>query len=743
MSPHEVLRSSEKAALRHNQIISHVSGKPKKITFKGRAKAVTAGGFITAMIAVALILFGGGNLIPAAISDRLIEETDVQYADATESKFLAFQNALYATDIPADQNAIPDNTVARLKNGGVLVGYEANDEFIEDNKGGHTLALKYKDKIISAENFVNYVHSDAKFYEIFNNATYSRAAYYYDESAKAVFKRIGTSRNNYDATSEYADVMSKLVGEGNNVDVNNVVLVEVKDEDGNTHLEYRTVGENAKVKEAEDFIEAVRVKNPAATKTESALNSADAINVADTVAKEQRSSSFFLAFIENISKMKAGDGNTSKINEAMNMIYETSESNVVDVNTGEVVTVKGSMLESPSLYAMLSGEKINPKAVENYSSDRILKTVQNKVEAKADNGTLSGTVSSTTSKIRSSIGRFINSGGEVADSDTLSAVAPTVTSSLIDNSYSTVKGIAGGELLVEGAVNVGRMLAYQSGATTGDDGAVKSYARVQNSILALDAKVDRMNRSPFDITSKNTFLGSIVYKVAMMGRKKGTIFNSLASFSKLTMNSIAAILPATYADDENTMYLTNFGECETLNNIGAVGSAGCSVVATFDTSTLNNPFQDAGFISFMNENTTLENGVRKIKDGSTLAQFILYNDERITPNGVMDGGILNSLMSGSNKIPFISNIITMIKIFLGASEGEKRIASGAAFVNSDSNGDWETYKYAQRYVSLARATAALRQYDGDTTAYTNMKYFEGAENPVVAFINEHNNVANR
>ena len=84
----------------------------------------------------------------------------------------------------------------------------------------------------------------------------------------------------------------------------------------------------------------------------------------------------------------------------------------------------------------------------------------------------------------------------------------------------------------------------------------------------------------------------------------------------------------------------------------------------------------------------------------------------------------------------------MIKIFLGANENNKRIASGAAFVNSTSNDDWNEYKYAQRYVSLARATAALRQYDGDATAYTNMKYFEGTENPVVAFINKYNNIAN-
>ena len=165
------------------------------------------------------------------------------------------------------------------------------------------------------------------------------------------------------------------------------------------------------------------------------------------------------------------------------------------------------------------------------------------------------------------------------------------------------------------------------------------------------------------------------------------------------------------------------------------------MVATFDTTTLDNVYNDAGFINFVEANTVLSNGVRTIKNGSTLANFITYNDERITPAGVVDGGILES--TGGQSISFISDILRMVRRFLGASEGEKRLASGAAFVNSSANGDWNTYKYAQRYVSLARATEALRQYDGGRTAYSNIKYFEGEENPVIAFLESYYNIASR
>lgn len=109
----------------------------------------------------------------------------------------------------------------------------------------------------------------------------------------------------------------------------------------------------------------------------------------------------------------------------------------------------------------------------------------------------------------------------------------------------------------------------------------------------------------------------------------------------------------------------------------------------------------------------------------------------------MDGGILDSLNNESSSIPFLSDIAEMIEIFVGTSEENKRFASGEEFVNSSVNPDWQTYKYAQRYVSLARATAALKQYTDDETAYNNMRFFEGSENPVVAFIKNHNMLANK
>lgn len=619
------------------------------------------------------------------------------YADAIESKMLVLQQAMRT-------NSIPENTRKRLSQNGVEIA---------DNNG--ELALVYKNKTITAGDFVEEVNSNASLYAAINNATYDRAAYWYDEAAEKVFREIGTSRNNYTADSDFATVMSELMGEGSEIDVNSVEMIKKTTENGE-EIDFTTVGANAE-SSADNFIEAVRTKTKASNEAEALLDSANTLSVADAISQEKRSSIFFLAFMENISKMQAGEGGSSKINEVMNWLYKESENQVVDTKTGEIVTVTGSMMESPSLYAILSGEKIDISKVGNYSSERVIDTVKNITGLEAGSDVFSGTITSTNggSKVKGTIGRFV-SGNALAPNETLNKVSLTISNSLVNNSFNDTAGIAGGELLVEGAVNVSRKLAMASGATAGDAASVKSYANLTSNVLALEAEADRLNKSPLDISSPNTFLGSFAWK--------------LMGFSNNWIDGTKA-----YADNESQDYLENFGDCDRLGSAGAVGTASCSTIATFDTSTLDDTFNNPEFIKFVEENTTLENGTRQIKSNSVLADFIRYNNERKTPVGVMDGGILQAVNGGGN-ISFVTDIVSMIKNFLGSSDTAKRYASGAEFVNSASNPNWEKYKYAQRYVALARATEMLRGFDGDATAYNNILFFEGAENPVVAFIRE-------
>ena len=73
MSAEEILKVSEAAALKENQIIANVNGK-KQTKKVGKKTGLGAAAFITAMLLVFLFFFSSGNIIPSAISERLIEE---------------------------------------------------------------------------------------------------------------------------------------------------------------------------------------------------------------------------------------------------------------------------------------------------------------------------------------------------------------------------------------------------------------------------------------------------------------------------------------------------------------------------------------------------------------------------------------------------------------------------------------------------------------------------------------------
>lgn len=744
MSAEGILKQSEMNALKGSNFVTNVNGKNNKLKSKNKRKwrSLGATAILTGIIVIAVILFSSGNIIPSGISERLIEETDVQYADAVASKAIILQNLL-------KEGSVPKDTAEILKRKGVLVGYEENGKFVESNQHEGWLMLKMNNRTINSEDFYNETMNNWELYDAFDKATYSRAAYYYDESANEVFKKYNTSRNNYNGTNSFENVVNSLLGEGSDIDVNTVALVEKtrkNEQTGETEVyyEYEARGDNAKSgSKAATFISDVGEKNVASTEDEATMYSADQLSVADTISKEQRSGSLFLAFMENISKMKAGEGNTSSINDAMNFLYDNNTTMVEDTKTGEVIKLTGAPVDSPSLYAILSGEKVDIDKAKNFSSDRINDLIKNKLGKSGVR--VEGTVASTTSKVKGTIGRYVNNGTSSANLEILKSAEPIINSSLVDNSYETIKGIDAGEMLVDGAVNIGKELAKKSGGAAGDAAAVVSYLKLNSEIARMEAKIDRMNRNPFDITSKNTFLGSIVHSFAFSSNYSGVrnITTGLNGVLKSVGVAVINLMPRSFADSAEG-YLSNFGDCERYNSINAVGSVGCSEIATFDASTLNNPYSDPGFIAFIENNTSIDSsGKRIINKGSDLADYILYNDERITPLGVVDGGIIESKKQNSSTISLESDISKMVEDFMGVSNEERWFAKGGDFVNSSSNPKWQTYKYAQRYISLARAAENLKMYSNDKTAYNNLHYFEGYENPVMAFTRDYYEVANR
>lgn len=722
-------------ALEHNPSFYNASAPgPKSKKKKGFLKkgGASLGIFALLVFGIVALFYNAANVIPDTIKNYLFGSSDVQCANGTIDKEWAFIEVLR-------QGAAPSDTIENLRNSGYLIGrLDENNQFVEDP---HGTLLKSGNNLLSGEDLFNAFQSDTNLYKAFDSATYSCTAFYYDEPANQAFSEMGVSRNSYYSEDSFDEALASIMDGTSDISINNAsqTTEQVINSEGKTEtkISYQNTGDNVHTKDvsAEELVDSVRSKNPAATTTESALNTADVLKVADTMTKEQRSSRMFIYFMENIDKMKAGEGSDSNIHDVMNFLTTSSTTEVVDTATGEIITKTGTPMDSPALNAILSGETIKVEESKNYSSDRILKTVENQLNL--DTATISSVsnpilqaISSTVSSFSKSTGviaRFLSNGLQTVELSVLSPIIPTISSSLIKNQAS-IYGINGGEMLVEGAVNVGRKLAmYGSGATASDDNAAISYRQQVEQIAALNAAVERSTLSPFDISSKNTFLGSIVHQLL-------PVVTNTSSISTFALNTIASLIPKTYADDNSGSLLTSFGDCATYATIGAVGTAHCSLIASFDTSTQKDPYNNQEYLNFVEQNTYIDNyGNRQIKYDSYLAKFILYNNNRLTPFGTTDASILSNIKTHFNYLQILGDPSTLISLFRGASDEDKAVATGAAFVNSASNPYWNNYKYAQRYVSINRAVAILKAYSTDETAYQNIPGCEGTVNSVVAF----------
>ncbi len=113
-----------------------------------------------------------------------------------------------------------------------------------------------------------------------------------------------------------------------------------------------------------------------------------------------------------------------------------------------------------------------------------------------------------------------------------------------------------------------------------------SHWRAQQEVIASEAEYERSQRSPFDPTSKYTFIGSIVNSLMPIAN---TWSSPLMVMSK-TMNTVGSafsnVLPTAKADGETKFETSLKYDCPNLSEIGLVGDAYCTPYFVTDTSTM-------------------------------------------------------------------------------------------------------------------------------------------------------------
>ncbi len=732
-SSKDLLRNSENSALSKNEPTfnspwkNSVSGQKNSNNknAKGKIGSKKKGG-IAAMMVIITLLVGGGtflgsshSLLAPAMESLMTEATDTQHASwaLRTTKLFNYANNHSGTsssnftksyaDIPTDAAQV------KAKQGRVATFFDKMATKIYNKLGlSRNVFNDYKqtgNADADMDNFRNTMNS-----EYDNNSSTIRGAYdkevqETDENGRPLFNDDGSPKMTTDPVNE-----TDLDGRSNS----NIADADQK---------------------AQDFVNSTtsKVANIAGTvgnigNITCAMMRVGATISAVVAANEiYQSINYFMNYMENISKMKYGEGENSAINEVLNTLttpVNTTYSNINDFddegNGGEDIDFSGAPVQANGLQMMLAYAPASIKTTDNFSLERTGNAIANFLNMNAAQvmtcaGVQAGaavvSIATTIGTLGvSAIGQMVfNFATSVAISATtsvaLSFIVPTIAKTLFTNIFETTTGIPAGELLARGAsaanTRVGRSGSGQSLAS-GD--VALAYSRITQDVIAMEAEADRQNRSPFDITSKNTFLGSIVYNllpITLLSPKSSTsLLTNVNTFARATSSALSSLTNSTFATG-NSIYMASFGKCPNLESIGAVGDIYCNPITITDPSLIDMDPEDSEYIRIISRNLEHDsNGNYVIKTDSDLAKYITYCDGRDSPFGTVDTNILGNLEKGNvilNSIPIIGDVIDLVN----SSHTAENLAwsSGQACVNSSTNNFWkDDYRYYQRYIEDQR-----------------------------------------
>lgn len=536
------------------------------------------------------------------------------------------------------------------------------------------------------------------------------------------------------------------------------------------------------------------------------MNTFGAINMVVTASEALQIINLVTSYFEAIDKTKAGYGSEVPINELTSALNESKENtNTVLVSTGtwnssdetsnfiddgkggvktlgsEKRTTNKSAMQSSGIAALYGGGSVDPNdpsvksfnfasnikrvvgglgtSMEAFEACAVTKIAANAVSAITSAieiaGCILGAVGAAftfgmssaacgplVGKIVKGIALSVAIGVTVAG--LISAITPVVSNMLTRDLITDIGGEDLGNALTSGANMYLGNTHRSNGGSLANRTKYTNFALAQRQVIAENAKYERSQRNPFDITSKYTFIGNLMTQM-MSFLTVNTVIGAVTSTASTISSSIAALSPTALAYDISNSLPTEeeyADTCPYLASIGAIGDAYCNPYSITDTSTIG--VDPADVINVLDkENSFLdevaEDGNVIINGKSDLAKYILYCDNRSSAFGIVDQNIANELGSWGSvqtesssfnnvvnsaigAIPIIGDTIDVVSntdllANIGYIGGQSCVAGNRVkeeSVAATESPSWDTAKYYQRFIedqSLAE-TMGLIGEDG-------------------------------
>ena len=626
--------------------------------------------------------------------------------------------------------------------------------FVPVQTSGGKLGIKFEGEFIPADKVMERFEKDSNFYVAFENAVGSDSTFFYDRSAEETFSDLGVNRDPYanfkpsDDEEKDRESFKKMFADAIDYDPSNSntnVDTTEDDSDGatNTSSSPSEEGDEA-INKAKEYIKEIAEKTKVAgvgknAQEEATRKAAALINAATSANEPFQAARAAAAVLVGVEQAKAGKG--GPIHELATFLTTVEKKESGD-KTDEGIELHESNppASAPNLSAVTQlKSEFNEDAAAKYSRDYIIETTEAGLEKEVDNSIINNTVVTIVSGFKSFLSWIVSlfSGSQHADVGFLQENFTTqVANALFSKTSKTMVGETLGEKIVEGTSFMNTSLAKNTGASnvSGRE-AVAAYNDYTKKLYNRAVIADRATRSPFDISSPNTFLGSIVNNVFAISTNNKNVVGRLAGLSNLATRSFGNLIVGAYADDDSGTFLgasLNVDSCSTVQSIGGRGDLYCNQIATYDTSEFSGSSKNslsATLNDYLSGDLSSELGVYlegdgSIKDGTEFTDYIILGAGRESSPGVQDANVCQTKKQGVKIGGLFSFLFSSADDVKKSCEGQDLdIATGKKYGNVEGNAEWDSkYKYFQGYY--------LETYALEVTGYYKAK---GKENPIVAY----------
>ncbi|GEM_PF-878273 len=693
-------------------------------------------------------LIGGGSLFYGAssmfgplISALYTQATDVQFTSYHMRNARIFKymldggNQVKVSNFTKRYTTFTPYMKKRLSKNGIEVGYiDSAGNFKTDQiLANHSTVLRYNGETITANDFQQHFAADMNFREAYTKAKRGRVAGFFDDAADRFYTNKRIPRDIYDNHKATGDSKQDTEAFKETV-TEHVGSVDGTIETGH-HEKNEETGED-EIRGSGEKTETGKIKADAETKARAIANSvaskvsdvavpvctvlrvANMIAITASVIQTARAIAYFHSIMEPISKAKAGEGSTSGVNETLNFLVTptTSEVESTDENGNPITkTVYGAPIQSAGARVKLGNTITQVSDAADYTIGSITRAATTiAVSTGATNTVCAGAMAASAIVSLASIavpggalakfviGAVVQTAGGIAItwavSALINAVTPFLARIIIEDVFEKYTGIPAGNLFDQGdSASKSQLATNASGFMPSSSDRVDTQNHETIVALREEAELDRYNRSPFDTTSTNTFLGSLLSQFTFAAYTK-TPSTFISSITNTFGRAVRSLTPAASAYSEDLMYNSIYQPCEFMKE-AVCDMYGVPITAT-DFSTIDIDPDDATYEAVISRNLeytdetsrTTTTAVASPNSGSIWSgkKYTLNDGELrslIAVAGAENGSSLNALKT---ELSFFANLYEYRKS-KGISDAQGSIVE---FIR---NSSWFSSRSRSRY----------------------------------------------